>query len=155
MIDDFETVAAIARSTTLDTIQAAIAANEGRLRAVTEMGPAFEQFYNSPHYQEAMREHPRLAEAVVMAESQPELHESHLRDLYSVVWDVAVAKGQAQQGPQYPRRPQAEAEAKSSFAATEQSKRDDLTRNRRALIEELESKGIQDVDFDSVITPSL
>jgi|SRR5579862_524432 len=152
---EFNEVVAVSRAATREAIEAAIAVNEGRLRAVEEMGPAFEQFYGTESYIEAMSKHPKLAQAVVAAESDLLLQASHLPDLYATLWDVAIATGQAPQAPHHTGQPQADDEAKSSFMAAQQSKQDDLSRSRRALIEKLESEGIQDVDFDSVIAPSL
>jgi hypothetical protein len=161
MIDEYDLneVVNVSRQTTIATLQQAAQANEARLRVVRELEakhPGFEAFYNSPAFAETLAARPKLGQAVLMAESDPTFIESHLPDLYSVLFHVYVGR-QVQQGQQ-PRaiqqHPQS-TQSESSFAATEQSKQQDISRNRRALIEELESKGIWDVDFDSVIKPSL
>lgn len=140
-MDDYsfnETVA-VARAATIDTLQKAVATNEGRLKVVKDMGPDFEQFYMSESYQRAMAEHPKLAEAILQAENDISFQQSHLPDFYSTIWDVAIGKGaqpQAQPTARIQRQPQEPHVSLSS------------SRDRQRLISDFEERYGTDVNID-------
>jgi hypothetical protein len=161
MIDDFDLsqIADVAAQATRNTLQQAIASNEGRLRIISELEqscPGFKDFYGSEDCKQVMAAHPTLAQAILTAEaSAPAVQEEYLPDLYSATWDMARGKGfkpQQQTAPPSPAPLRSETISalteQAIFKATQESKQIDLSsKNRRALIQQLEESGVADIEF--------
>jgi len=149
--------AELAAETTLQVLNSAKAAEQGKkaaVLAVSETIPGFDRLYGSEEWTEALKSRPKLAEAIESAESTLGLQDN-LQDFYRVGFDVYLAR-QARQGQSPQRQPQrlrtentpSGLTEQEIFSGTEQSKRVDLSsKNRRALIEQLESSGVADVEF--------
>lgn len=131
--------------------------------------PSFRDFYNSESYQKALERRPKLAEAIQRAEQTPGLQEEYLPELYKTAWDVALAMKTPElvngrgatpsptnnPAPRMPMTsshlaPPRESVSPSSSVSTNPNTvegRKAITEARRALIKDLEQRGIGNVRF--------
>jgi hypothetical protein len=165
-VGDWERYRNIQAQLVVETTQAisaeAAQAERGKQAALDAMEQdhtGFQKFYASEAYSAALDSHPKLKEAINLAEQNASLSES-LPSLYPVVLDVAVARSSRQQQPSRPQQARQQttplrSETASAglteqqiFSATQESKNVDLSaKNRHALIQQLEESGVADLEF--------
>jgi hypothetical protein len=150
--------AELAAETTLQVLSGAAQAEQGRQAAMEEVSrtyPHFEVFRETDSYREILNEHKALARAIAMAESNVSVQQD-LPELYKLVADCAKADQAYDPGYRHaPHLQEIRGEftpgslaEENVFRATQEAKRADLSsRNRKALIAELEASGAADLEF--------
>lgn len=140
----------------------------GRQEAVEDLAsevPAFREFYGSDAYKETLDRHPTLRDAIKTAESNPAMQKEYLPDLYRLTWESSVARKTSERPSggsstpttptnstpaRMPMTPQSRPSLQVPDAGRQQSQvQPGMTSSagRKALIADLEAKGIKDFSF--------
>jgi len=161
MIDetDVNEVAALAHlvaANTANQMVAPIVAHEGKkqaLRAIANKYSAFERLYGSGEWQEVLKDNPALGDAIHAAETNPAFQAS-LPELYSAAYKISIADRQSHSSGESTatsirnEMTSAQSTEEIFYQAVESSKETDLSPERRkAIIRELEEKGVADAQW--------
>jgi hypothetical protein len=137
-----------------------VQAERGKAAIIDELEEThrgFKAFYGSDSYQQVLADHPRLAEAISTASENTAFQTDYLQDYLLLALDCAMAKGSYLQPQQQSRQQTTPLRSETTsvglteqaiFSATQESKQVDLSsKNRRALIQQLEESGAADIEF--------
>jgi hypothetical protein len=127
------------------------------IESVVSENPSFKSFYNSEDYQKVLDTRPTLKRAIQAAESNPQF-QSDLPELYKLTWDTSLAaktpellkSGQSTtQTVQTPRMPMSSGRLAPPVSAQGTPAKPTLNTSagRKALMQELEAKGVLDQQF--------